>query len=287
MNDTAKQQREVHYRINRWVDDLRLSDATGDERVRAMENRLEAETDETAVRVLKVSLAIEHTEQGNEAAADAVWREVLPEVDYWYRNLTRTNRTASDKNIKAIEERIRAKPDAPEVDESYSYLSDQYSFHGDFATAETIKLQLANRHPDNPLPLNTVAFNKLHFRDQPEEAMEVINRALEVAHRTGELRRYTLGNKARIALGLKRYDIVEDVLKEIMQLKIDPDVPDIGRERDFFDRLPPDSIDPDIARQYNEYCLAVGLRPRPPDKRGHPEEPPEWSDPEEGFDPDR
>ena len=77
--------------------------------------------------------------------------------------------------------------------------------------------------------------------------MEVIDRALEVARRTGTLRRYTLGNKARIALDLKRYDIVEDVLKEIMELKIDPELPDIGRERDFFDRLPPNSIDPDVS----------------------------------------
>jgi len=282
MSETAKRRREVRYKFVRWVEDLQLSDATDEERIRAIEDRLKVEADETAIDVLKTALAQEHTEQGHEAAADALDRELLSEVDYWYRKLTRANRLAFDKSIKAIEDRIRAKPDAPEVDELYSYLSDQYSFHGDFATAETIKLQLANRHPDNPLPLNTVAFNKLHFRDQPEEALEMINRALEVAHRTGELRRYTLGNKARIALGLKRYDIVEDVLKEIMQLKIDPNVPDIGRERDFFDRLPPDSIDLDVARQYNEYCLAVGLKPRPLDKRGHPEEPPEWSDPEEG-----
>ena len=144
----------------------------------------------------------------------------------------------------------------------YTYLSQQYSFNGDFATAVAIDLQLADRHPDSPSPLNSVATNKLYFLNQPQDAMEVIDRALEVARRTGTLRRYTLGNKARIALDLKRYDIVEDVLKEIMELKIDPELPDIGRERDFFDRLPPDSINPDIARQYNEYCLAVGLKPR-------------------------
>jgi tetratricopeptide (TPR) repeat protein len=262
MSATAKQRREARYRINRWVDELRLSDATDEERIRAIEDRLKVEADETAVEVLKISLAHEHTKQGNEAAADALYREVLPEVDYWYRKLIRTNRTAFDKNIKAIEDRIRAKPDAPEVDQLYTYLSHQYSFHGDFATAEAIDLQLADRHPDDPLPLNSVATNKLYFLNQPQEAMEVIDRALEVARRTGTLRRYTLGNKARIALGLKRYDIVEDVLKEIMELKIDPELPDIGRERDFFDRLPPDSIDPEVARQYNEYCLAVGLQPR-------------------------
>ena len=143
----------------------------------------------------------------------------------------------------------------------YTYLSHQYSHHGEYAAAEAIDRQLADRHPDDPSPLNSVATNKHSLQDQPEEAMEVIDRALEVARRTGTLRRYTLGNKARIALDLKRYDIVENVLKEIMALNIDPALPDIGRERDFFDRLPPDSIDPDVARQYNEYCLAVGRLP--------------------------
>jgi tetratricopeptide (TPR) repeat protein len=262
MSETAKQRRELRDKIVRWIDDLQLSDATDDERIRAIEGRLKVESDETAVEVLKIALAIEHTKQGNEATADALFREVLPEVDYWYRKLTRTNRLAFDQNIKAIEDRIRAKPDAPEVDELYSYLSEQYSHHGDYAAAEAIDRQLADRHPDDPSPLNSVATNKHYLQDQFEEAMEVINHALEVARRTGTLRRYTLGNKARIALDLKRYDIVEDVLKEIMQLKIDPEVPDIGRERDFFDRLPPDSIDPEVARQYNEYCLAVGLQPR-------------------------
>ena len=133
---------------------------------------------------------------------------------------------------------------------------------GDYVAAEAIERLLADKHPDDLLPLNSLAFNKCSLQDQPEEAMPIINRALEVARRTGTLQRYTLDNKARIALDLKRYDIVEDVLKEIMELKIDPELPDIGRERDFFDRLPPDSIDPEVARQYNEYCLAVGLQPR-------------------------
>jgi tetratricopeptide (TPR) repeat protein len=262
MSEMAKQQRELRYEIRRWIDNLRLSDAVDDDRVRAIEDRIKVETDETAVHLLKTALAREYTEQGNETAADTLDRELLPEVDYWYQKLTRKNRMAFDKNIKAIEDRIRARPDAPEVDELYRYLSDQYSHRGDYAAAEAIDLQLADRHPDDPLPLNSAATNKCSLQDQPEEAMELIERALEVAHRTGELRRYTLGNKARIALELKRFDIVESVLKDIMQLKIDPEVPDIGRERDFFDRLPPGSIDPDVARQYDEYCLAVGLQPR-------------------------
>jgi tetratricopeptide (TPR) repeat protein len=253
--------KKVYGENSQWLDELRRS-AAGDEIVRAIEGRIEVETDPRTVKMLKYALAQEHTKQGNQAAADALYREVLREVDYWYRKLYQTNRTAHHKTIKAIEDRIHAKPDAPEVDDLYRVLASEYSALGNFAAAEMIERRLADKHPDDPLPLNTLASNKCSLQDQPEEAMELVNRALEVAHRTGEFRRYTLGNKARIALALKRYDIVESVLKDIMQLRIDPEVPDIGRERDFFDRLPPYSIDAGIARQYNEYCLAVGLQPR-------------------------
>jgi hypothetical protein len=256
------ERRRVLDEIARWVGNLWLSDIADDEIIRAMERRIEIETDPTKVNVLKFELAREHTEQGNEAAADALYRELLREVDYWYRKLHRTYRTAHDKIISAIEDRIRANPDAPEVDDLYRMLAGEHSFNRDYAAAEAIERRLADKYPDDPLPLISLAINKCSYQDQPEAALELINRALEVAYRTGEHRRFALGDKARIALKLKRYDIVEAVLKEIMQLDVDPEVPDIGRERDFFDRIPPGSIDPEVARQYDEYCQAVGLQKR-------------------------
>jgi tetratricopeptide (TPR) repeat protein len=259
---TMRHRRKVLDEIARWVDELRLSDASDDEIIRAIEGRIETEADLTTVDVLKRALAREHSEQGNEAAADMLYRELDREVDYWYRNLHRTHPRAHDKIIKAIEDRIGSNPKADEVDDLYRMLAEEYSFHGNYAAAEAIHRRLADKHPDDPLPLISLASNKLSLQDQPEEAMELINRALEVAYRTGEHRRFALGDKARIALKLQNYNIVEAVLKEIMQLKIDPEVPDIGRERDFFDRLPPGGIDSDVARQYDEYCRAVGLQPR-------------------------
>src|SRR6185437_4955513 len=50
------------------------------------------------------------------------------------------------------------------------------------------------------------------------------------------------------------------VLREIMQLAFTRGHFDIGAERDFFDSLPPGSIDPDVARAYHEYCCARGQR---------------------------
>ena len=253
--------KKVHDELSRWLDELRQS-ATDVEIARIIEDRVATETDSRAINALKHALAREHIKQGNEAAADVLYRELLPEVEYWYGKLRRTNGSAHDKTAKAIEDRIQAEPDAPEIDDLFRMLAGEYSALGDYVAAETIERRLADRNPDDPLPLNRLASNKCSLQRQPEQAMELVNRALDIAHRTGEFRRYTLGNKARIALALKRYDIVEGVLKNIMQLKVDIEVPDIGRERDFFDALPPDRIDPEVARQYDQYCLAVGLRPR-------------------------
>jgi hypothetical protein len=141
-------------------------------------------------------------------------------------------------------------------------LAGEYSFNQDYPAAEAIQRRLADKHPDDPLPLINLVTYKLYFQEQPEEALQLINRALELAYRSGEFRRQALGDKARIALKLERYDIVESALRKIMQLKVDPEVPDIGRECDFFDRIPPGSIDAEVARQYDEYCLAVGLQKR-------------------------
>src|SRR4051794_31713110 len=96
--------RSLHGEISRWLDELRLSNAPDNEIIRAIEDRIKLETNGTAIYFLKSNLAREHTKQGNEAAADELYSELLPEVEYWYRNLYRTNRTAHDKTVKAIEE---------------------------------------------------------------------------------------------------------------------------------------------------------------------------------------
>src|SRR3954465_11841481 len=87
---TMVEWRRSYAEIQRWIDELYAS-ATGDEIVRAIEGRLKMETDPNTVHCLKFKLASAHEEQGNEAASDALHRELLPEVDYWYRKLYRTH----------------------------------------------------------------------------------------------------------------------------------------------------------------------------------------------------
>jgi hypothetical protein len=79
-----------------------------------------------------------------------------------------------------------------------------------------------------------------------------------VAMRAGVFRRHALATKARIALALNAHAVVEDVLRRIMALTFTRGNIDIGVERDILDRLPPDSIDPQVARAYDDYCRARG-----------------------------
>jgi hypothetical protein len=54
-------------------------------------------------------------------------------------------------------------------------------------------------------------------------------------------------------LAMEDFEIVEGVLIRIMQLGFEYGNIDVGFRRDFLDRLPPGSIDPEVARQYDEH----------------------------------
>jgi len=128
--------------------------------------------------------------------------------------------------------------------------------------AEAVFLADFEAGPENPQPLILLATQKLQWEEQPEAAMPVIERAVEVALRVGMWRRHALGEKARVALALDRPAIVEDVLRQLMGLTFTRGNADCGVERDFLDRLPPGSIDADVARAYDEYCRERGALPK-------------------------
>jgi hypothetical protein len=61
-------------------------------------------------------------------------------------------------------------------------------------------------------------------------------------------------------VSLALYPVVEDMLRQIMALSFTRGNTDVGAERDFFDRLPPGSIDTEVAQAYDAYCRARGRR---------------------------
>jgi uncharacterized protein DUF3658 len=241
--------------IEGWRDELRRTHA-GDAIVRAFEDRIEAEADPQKRQILNCFLADEHIAQGNRAAAEDVHsREPTQDIYRWYDDWWDNE---PDDVVPAIEARIRHESHPMRLGALRWLLAQEHRGRGDYPAAETVYLADFAADPDEPRPLISLARQKLADQDQPEEAMRIIDRAIAAATRGGIFRREALGVKARIALRLAAYPIVEDVLRQIMRLTFTPGNLDAEAERDVLDRLPSGAVDADVARAYDAYCRASG-----------------------------
>jgi hypothetical protein len=115
-------------------------------------------------------------------------------------------------------------------------------------------LDLSKQNPAEPYPLVALAEQKLYYEQKLDEALEIVERAIERARSSGYFRRNALGVKARIAEKLQRYDLISDVLREIMTTKFTGSRVDVGVERDFVERLPTGVIDAELLAQYDKFC---------------------------------
>jgi tetratricopeptide (TPR) repeat protein len=248
---------EVLDELFRWRDRLHWT-RQGIDVIRAIEERIENESGKGKLEPLYFMLAQEHEAQGNYAAAEAILlKDPINEVYLWYEDVERTS--VGIEAIHVLQERIDSEPDAAKRRELKFILAQEHYQEEDYAACEAIFLQLFETKPDDPMPLIKLAEQKLYFEKQPEAAMCIIDRAIEAAYGSGNFRRNALGVKARIALAMEDFEIVEGVLIRIMQLGFEYGNTDVGFRRDFFDRLPPGSIDPEVARQYDEHYREADL----------------------------
>jgi hypothetical protein len=173
------------------------------------------------------------------------------EINSWFIQLDR-RRTPNTNLVPAIEQRMAAESDPDKLRALRLFLAEELAFVGRLSEAETEYLRLHEELPDDPMPLIFLASTKLYNENHPESALPVINKAVEVAFRSGNFRRYALGVKARTALALKKYKVVEDVLERLLALKFVRGNLDCAAERDFFDRIPLGVIDEDIRRRFDQ-----------------------------------
>lgn len=91
-------------------------------------------------------------------------------------------------------------------------------------------------------------------------ALSAINVAVARAREQGSHLRYCLNERARIAVAMKNWDIVEQTLNEILAIPAGRGVPDIALEDDFLQRVPERTIDCDLLRRYRSACAAQEAR---------------------------
>lgn len=174
----------------------------------------------------------------------------------WFRTRP-TGVFKSGKIIDELEKKIILETDLEGLMTLRELLANEYAGHGRHDEAEALYRMLSDQRPDNPMPLIALAEAKLFFQDRPDEAMPIIDKAVDLAIKSGNFRRHALGTKARIALRMKSYGMLEDVLKQLMDLRFVRGNIDCGIERDFFDRLPPGAIDAKVASDYDKFCIMI------------------------------
>jgi hypothetical protein len=242
--------------LERWRDGLRR-ERGGPEVIRQIEDRIKSETDPRLIQILNRFLADEHDAQGNPEAADAVRRadpeqEILRWRDDW------RERRSEDDLLAALEERIQQERHPLKLRALREILAREHRKHGDYKASEGVYLADFESDPARPQPLIYLARQQLNDEHRADAAMLAIDRALAAASRSGIFRREALGLKARIALELESFAVIEDVLRQIMSLTFTRGNLDVEVERDFLDRAPPGCLDAEVARAYDAYCRAHG-----------------------------
>jgi tetratricopeptide (TPR) repeat protein len=246
--------------IDRWYQEMRQTHF-GEDMVHALEKRIEAEANDERLRILNWFLYDEYKAQGNEAAAHAVrCRDPEMEIHDWHYEWIK-NPPEIDI-IPVLEDRIRGETHPSRLHALRFHLASAHATRGNYAAAEAVFQADFEADPENPQPLIFLAGQKLREEEQPAAAMRIIERAVEVALRVGMWRRHALGEKARAALALDRPAVVEEVLRQLLALTFTRGNADCEVERDFLDRLPPGSVDPDVAQAYDDYCRERGVLPK-------------------------
>ena len=172
------------------------------------------------------------------------------EVMDWYE-VERRNKEADV--VQLIHERLANSKDVVEKKAYLQALEIELKIQQRFDEAEDILHQMIVLDTIDPLPLIGLATLRLHFQDNPEQALKDINQAFKVAQTSGNFRRHALNTKARVLLKLADYRALERCLLDIVETKILPGQLDIRKERDFFDLIPPGSISHEARNLFLEY----------------------------------
>lgn len=174
----------------------------------------------------------------------------------WYDQLKRNQ---SDRElIERIKSRMNTESDVETARSLAFILASEFRRQERYGDAENTLLDLSEQDPAEPYPLIELAGQKLYYEGKSAEGLAIIDRALERARRSGNFRRNALGVKARIAEKMRRYELIADVLREIMEIKPGESRIDVGVERDFVDRLPSGAIDDELLQRYDEFCRRNG-----------------------------
>lgn len=108
--------------------------------------------------------------------------------------------------------------------------------------------------PAEPFMWTSLAGAYSYLGHDLTRALQIANKAVEVARSTGKFRRQVLHSKARLLRDAKDYRGLERCVVEIMH---EPKslTADVAKEDDFLRNLPPGTLSDDVLKRYAEFMV--------------------------------
>ena len=126
---------------------------------------------------------------------------------------------------------------------------------GQHAESLAVMREQVELAPDDPIVWCGLAWHlHIHYSGgstdgqlNEKEALETMDHAIAVAERFGGTQlRHCLGDRARIAKALGRWDVVEDSIRRILAIPDGRGVPDTAVQIDFLRKIPAGAVDPEL-----------------------------------------
>jgi len=161
-----------------------------------------------------------------------------------------------DDVVEKIEMRLSQAENSIERKTLQEYLCRSLQEADRYDDALAVMMKLHEAFPTDPLTSLRVAEHYLYGTDSPSKALDWIAKAEQAARQSGNFLRHVLATKARLALRLDNYTMLDDCLRKIASLRLAHDARDIRRERDFFDRADKSRLSLTAIQEYESYLSA-------------------------------
>jgi hypothetical protein len=132
-------------------------------------------------------------------------------------------------------------------------LSRQYVMSKEYDVARDILEEITQLRPKSEMAFSNLASHYFYVSDQPEKALKVILTAEKLSLQSGNFRRHVLAQKARIALALDDYVLLNDTLNLIAELVVHKGQRDVRKERDFFDQADIKLLPYETVKKFQNY----------------------------------
>ena len=186
-------------------------------------------------------------------------REAITRAHDWVASLRRENMSADVSG--QIEARLSLTDDPIERAELLFLLSGELFRHSKDREAEAVAQRYVEEFPQNVRAWINSAELRSMSGYRSELAAPAIEQAIALAKESGEFLRECYGVKARIALAMKDNALLNEAIRQMIELGPRKDLVDIGVESDFVERAPDGSIEPDVMEGFRKLYLEYYGRP--------------------------